>query len=165
MDVRPQATPEWRRLADLIAEIEIAMLATAEPHGALHSRPLRTLQMDAQGALWFMTTISSSKIGEMDAHRRVSLSYMRPARDRYVWASGVTQILRDEQKARELWTLELRPWLPCGRDDPETVLLKVTIEDAEYWERGLEAPIPLLSAPREPRSVRIKGAHTPQGSH
>ncbi len=92
MDVQPQATPEGQRLADLIAEIEVAMLITVEPDGALRARPLRILQMDAEGALWFITKISSAIIGEMDTHRRVSLSYTRPARDRHVWASGVTQI-------------------------------------------------------------------------
>ena len=98
------------------------MLVTAEPDGVLRSRPLRTLQMDADGALWFMTTISSANIGEMDAHRRVSLSYMRPASERYVWASGVTQILRDEVKARELWKPGLRPWLPAR--EPHSVRIK-----------------------------------------
>lgn len=71
MDVTPQARPEWRRLAELIAQIEIAMLVTADPDGSLRSRPLRVLQ-----------------IGEMDEHRRVSLSYMHPATERYVRASA-----------------------------------------------------------------------------
>jgi len=52
---------------------------------------------DADGALGFMTTISSAKIAEMDAHRRVSLSYMHPASERFVWASGATQKMRDEE--------------------------------------------------------------------
>jgi general stress protein 26 len=165
MDTKPQATPELRRVAQLISAIEVAMLVTADPGGALRSRPLRTLQMDSEGALWFMTTISSPKIGEMDEHRRVSLSYMHPANERYVWASGVTQILRDEEKARELWTPALRPWLPHGRDDPEAVLLKVTIEEAEYWERGRREVIPLAAVARELHDVRIKSQRASRESH
>ncbi|HXS26436.1 MAG TPA: pyridoxamine 5'-phosphate oxidase family protein [Steroidobacteraceae bacterium] len=164
MDVQPQTRRQWRRLAEFISEIEIAMLVTAEPDGPLRSRPLRTLQMDADGALWFMTTISSAKIGEMDAHRRVSLSYMRPASERYVWASGITQILRDDDKAGELWRPGLRPWLPHGRDDPEAVLLKVSIEEAEYWDPGGGRMIPLITAAREPHSVRIKSSGAPRQS-
>lgn len=156
MHVSPQATPEWNRLADLIAEIDIAMLTTVNADGVLRSRPLRTLQMDGGGGLWFMTRISSPMIGEMDAHRRVSLSYCSPARERFVWAAGVTQILRDEDKASELWTIELRPWLPDGRDDPESVLLKVTVEEAEYWDAGRREMIPLLRTGEGSRSARLK---------
>lgn len=156
MDVRPQASEEWRRLGELIADIDIAMLTTVEPDGVLRSRPLRTLQMDEDGGLWFMTPVSSPKIGEMDAHRRVSLSYCRPSRARYVWASGVTQILREERKAHELWSVELRPWL-ASPDEPEAVLLKVTVEEAEYWDVGQREVIPLLIGARGPRSARIKG--------
>jgi len=165
MDTKAQATPELRRIAELVSAIEIAMLVTAEPAGPLRSRPLRTLQMDSDGALWFMTTISSPKIGEIDEHRRVSLSYMHPASERYVWASGVTQILRDEDKARELWTPGLRPWLPYGRDDPEAVLLKVTIEEAEYWERGRGEMILLSAASREQHNARIKSPSPARESH
>lgn len=90
MDVRPQVRPEWRRLAELIAQIEIAMLVTAEPDGSLRSRsPLQ------RGS-------PSAKIGETDEHRRVSLSYMHPASERYVWASGVTQIARAAQRANQI---------------------------------------------------------------
>jgi|GEM_PF-4290357 len=79
-------------------------------------------------------------------------------------AASTRLALRDEQKARELWTLDLRRWLPDGRDDPETVLLKVTVEEAEYWERGRGAALALISAASEPQSVRIKSPPSPRES-
>ncbi|HTT01519.1 MAG TPA: pyridoxamine 5'-phosphate oxidase family protein [Steroidobacteraceae bacterium] len=156
MDVRRQASDELNRLAALIAAVEVAMLTTVEPDRTLRSRPLRTLQMDADGALWFMTTISSPKIGEIDEHRRVSLSYSRPARETYVSVSGVTQILRDADKAHELWTPALRTWLPNGVDDPEVVLLKVTVEEAEYWDSNRNRLLPLTGAEEAPEHRTIK---------
>jgi len=134
MNLQPQRTAELTKLGELIASIEIAMLTTLEEDGRLHSRPLRTLQLDAEGALWFITSISSPKIGELDAHRRVTLSYCRPARESYVSVSGVTQILRDLAQARSLWSSSLLPWVPDGVEDPELVLLKVTVEEAQYWD-------------------------------
>jgi general stress protein 26 len=156
MDIRRQATPELKSLAERVGEIEIAMLTTVDAAGTLRSRPLRTLQIDAEGALWFITTISSSKVDAIDEHRRVSLSYCRPARETYVWASGVTQILRDEAKTRELWTPALRPWLAARRGDPEVVLLKVTVEEAEYWDSHRRAVLPLYRAARRPEHARIQ---------
>ena len=145
MDVQPQRTPELTRLAELIASSEVAMLTT-ETEGRLHSRPLRTLQMDAEGALWFITSISSEKIAELDEHRRACLSYARPARESYVSVSGVTQVLRDIRKARELWATSLVQWLEDGVEDPELVLLKVTVERAEYWDADRGQFLPLLGA-------------------
>ena len=160
MDVRPQSTPELTHLGELIGSIEIAMLATLEPDGMLRSRPLQTLQMDEEGALWFLTTISSPKIGEMDAHRRVNLSYCRPERHAYVSVSGVTQILRDEAKAHELWRSELEAWLPRV-DDPEVVLLKITVEAAEYWDVNRLQVLPLLPAREVPENQKISIAAVP----
>ena len=160
MDVQPQSTPELTHLADLIGSIEIAMLATLEEDGMLRSRPLQTLQMDSEGALWFMTTISSPKIAEMDQHRRVNLSYCRPERQTYVSVSGVTQILRDEQKAHELWRSELKSWLPRV-DDPEVVLLKVSVEAAEYWDVDRLQVLPLLPRREVPQNQKINLASVP----
>ncbi len=154
MNVQPQSRPELTRLAALIDGIEVAMLATVESDGALRSRPLKTLQMDADGALWFMTSISSPKIAEIDEHRRVCLSYSRPGRETHVSVSGITQILRDEAKVRELWSVELLPWLPNGMDDPEVVLLKVVVEQAEFWEHKRWQALPL--APRRPENEKIQ---------
>lgn len=134
MDVQPQATPDLKRLAELVGDIQVAMLSTLEADGSLRSRPLTTLQMDDSGALWFVTSISSPKIVEMDKHSRVNLSYSDPARQTFASISGVTQVIRDEAKARELWTPPLLAWFPDGVDDPDLVLLKVTVEEAEFWE-------------------------------
>jgi len=51
----------------------------------------------------------------------VSLSCMHPASERLVWASRVTQILRDEEKARELWKPGLRLW---AAREPHSVRIK-----------------------------------------
>ena len=155
MNLQTQPTPELTRLGELIDSIEIAMLSTVEEDGQLRSRPLLTLQMDQEGALWFITSIGSGKIGELDSHRRVCLSYCRPGRDSYVSVSGVTQILRDPSKARELWTTSLVQWVPDGVEDPELVLLKVTVEEAEYWDATRGESLSLFSAAAEPRSGKV----------
>lgn len=38
------------------------MLATIEADGALASRPMAALEMDASGALWFFTDLRSSEV-------------------------------------------------------------------------------------------------------
>lgn len=134
METEKQSTAQLSKLAELIGEIKFAMLTTAEPDGTLRSRPLSTLQMDEQGQSWFFTAESSPKVQEAEQHRKVNLSYARPDKQDYASVSGTAETVRDRQKMEELWTPWIKPWFPNGLDDPDLVLLKVTIQEAEYWD-------------------------------
>jgi general stress protein 26 len=134
MKTQKQADPSMQKLADLIAATGIAMLTTEEPDGTLRSRPLATLQMDSAGKLWFFTALSSGKVGEIDQHRKVNLSYANVGKQDYVSISGHARLFRDPEKMQELWTRWVEPWFPDGLDDPDLALLEVTVDDAEYWD-------------------------------
>jgi general stress protein 26 len=134
MHKRTQSTPGLERLAELIADAEVGMLTTEDSDGTLRSRPLMTLEMDEQGRLWFFTELSTRKVGEMDQHRKVNLSYADVARQSFVSVCGRVRLLRDPDKARALWTQRVKPWFPSGLDDPDLGLLEVTVEEAEYWD-------------------------------
>jgi general stress protein 26 len=134
MRTHHQADPGLSRLAELITGVEVAMLTTEDADGTLRSRPLMTLEMDREGRLWFFTELSTRKVGEMDQHRKVGLSYADVARQAFVSISGRVRLLRDPDKARDLWTQRLKPWFPSGLDDPDLGLLEVTVEQAEYWD-------------------------------
>src|ERR1041384_1492059 len=75
MKKQPQTDASMQKLADLIDTVGIAMLTTEDQDGTLRSRPLATLEMDSEGKLWFFTAMSSGKVGEIDQHRKVNLSY------------------------------------------------------------------------------------------
>lgn len=133
MDIQKQSHHELQQVADLVKEIRFAMLATEDADGRLRSRPMATMQMDAGGNLWFFTALSSPKIDETIQHRQINLSYARTDKQDYLSVSGIGEIVRDKEKMRTLWTAWVKPWFPKGLDDPDLVLLKVTITDAEYW--------------------------------
>ena len=134
MQKRTQSDPSLARLADLIADTEVGMLTTEDSDGTLRSRPLMTLEMDEAGRLWFFTQLSTRKVGDMDQHRKVNLSYADVARQSFVSISGRVRLLRDPDKARDLWTQRVKPWFPSELDDPDLGLLEVTVEAAEYWD-------------------------------
>jgi general stress protein 26 len=134
MHKRTQSDPGLARLAELIADSEIGMLTTEDSDGTLRSRPLMTLEMDSQGRLWFFTELSTRKVEDMDQHRKVNLSYADLERQSFVSISGRVRLLRDPDRARELWTQRVKPWFPSGLEDPDLGLLEVTVEQAEYWD-------------------------------
>jgi general stress protein 26 len=124
---------EMARVTGLIGDIRIALLTTVSREGLFHTRPLETLQVEPDGALWFFTGWGSPKVDELLHDRRVSLGYADPRKRVYLAVSGLASLRRDVNKARELWTAEQRAYFPEGPDDERLALLRVQIEHAEYW--------------------------------
>ncbi len=122
------------KLWEMIKHIKMAMLTTQDSDGALRSRPMAAQQKDFDGYLWFFTEASSHKVDEIHAHHQVNLSYVDAKQKRYISVSGKAQIMRDANKAKSLWHPFLSAWFPQGADSPEVALLRVKVEQAEYWE-------------------------------
>lgn len=134
MDVQQQAGEGMEKVAELIHEIKFAMLTTHMHDGSLHSRPMTTLQMDSDGYLWFFTSKHSWKAGQIGEQASVNLAYARPDKQDYVSVAGTAELVHDRKKMEDLWTPWIKPWFREGLDDPELALLKVRIDEAEYWD-------------------------------
>lgn len=126
------------KLASLIDDIDIAMLATSEPDGELRSRPMATQKLSDDGSLWFFTRNDAPKVSEAEGHP-VNLAYADAGKNRYVSVSGHGHLVTDAAKIRELWKPALKAWFPQGLDDPSVALLRVDIERAEYWDAPASA--------------------------
>jgi general stress protein 26 len=46
----------------------------------------------------------------------------------------MAEIVTDRTKIEELWNPIHKAWFPKGVDDPNLVLLKISVEQAEYWD-------------------------------
>ncbi len=90
--------------------------------------------MDSEGKLWFFTAMSSGKVGDIDQHRHVNLSYSNAEKQDFVSISGSARLLRDREKMQELWSVWVNPWFKNGVDDPDLGLLEVTVNQAEFWD-------------------------------
>lgn len=134
MDDQTDRHESVKKLREMIKDIEIAMLTTAEPDGSLRSRPMATQKFEFDGDLWFFTRASSPKVDEIEQEHHVNVSYAAPDKQRYVSVSGRARLVRDKNKIEELWSPILKAWFPKGLDDPDLALLKVAVEQAEYWD-------------------------------
>jgi len=111
------------------------MLTTVDETGHLHSRPMSSNgDIDPDGSLWFFTSASSHKVDEIAKLPKVSVSFADPDNQRYVSISGTAHLVRDRNKIDELWRPEFKMWFPNGKDDPDVALLRVSTEQAEYWD-------------------------------
>lgn len=121
------------KLKELIDGIDFCMLTTIDG-GHLRSRPMSTQEFEFDGDLWFFTSDQTHKIEEIQRDNRVNVSYSEPGKDRFVSVSGGAEIVRDRAKIEELWSPVLNAWFPEGLDDPSLCLMKVSVEQAEYWD-------------------------------
>ncbi|HEX8249676.1 MAG TPA: pyridoxamine 5'-phosphate oxidase family protein [Pyrinomonadaceae bacterium] len=122
-----------RKLNDLIKDVRVAMLTTID-WGILRSRPMQTQEFDFDGDLWFFTSSETHKTDEIEKDRRVNVSYAAPDSNTYVSVTGAAEIVKDRAKIEELWNPIYKAWFPDGLEDPNLVLLKVGVEQAEYWD-------------------------------
>jgi len=123
-----------QKLQELIKDIEYGMLTTMD-NGYLRSRPMVPMgTIDHEAALWFFTDAISHKVIEVEQQQQVNVSFSAPDKQRYVSLSGFAQLVRDRQKMQELWKPTLKAWFPKGLEEPNIALLKVTVEQAEYWD-------------------------------
>jgi general stress protein 26 len=122
------------KLNNLIEDIDFAMLTTVDTDGVLRSRPMSTQEVEFDGTLWFFTSDKTHKVEEIERDNRVNASYAKPEDNVYVSVSGTASITKDRAKMEELWNPILKAWFPEGLDDPTICLLKVDVEQAEYWD-------------------------------
>ena len=122
-----------KKLKGLLEDIDFAMLTTMAGE-KFRSRPMSTQEMDEDGNLWFFTSDETHKVEEIEADNRVLVAYSEPDDQTYVSVFGRAQISKDRAKMEELWNPVHKAWFPEGLDDPHLSLLKISVEEAEYWD-------------------------------
>lgn len=124
-----------KRLRDLMQGINVAMLTTIEDGtGRLYSRPMATQRKPFDGTLWFFTRIDAGKVNDVAQDRHVVVTYVNKDKRLYLSISGKASIERDLHTMEEYWHAGLNSWFPRGLDDPELALMKIEVQEAEYWD-------------------------------
>ena len=122
------------RVAELVEDIDFAMLTTIDGDGNLVSRPMSTRQMDSAGDIWFFTAEDTEKVDEAQQHPDVGLSYCDAKGMRYVSVAGTATVVHDRAKMEELYSASLEIWFADGLETPGIALLRVTPTVTEFWE-------------------------------
>jgi general stress protein 26 len=128
------------KLWELIRSVKVAML-TSDDGGHLRARPMVAAQDDFDGILFFFTRAHSPKVREVAADHRVCVSYADPEKQNYVSLSGTAVIDQDKALVKAHWSEIMRTWFPKGLDDPEIAIMKVTVDQAEYWDAPSSAMV------------------------
>jgi general stress protein 26 len=153
-------TEQFKKIHELIKDIRVAMLMTEGSDGKLHSRPMATQEAEFDGNIWFLSRQSSGKVTDIQHQAQVNLAYS-DGKHTFVTLSGKAEIQKDREKIDELWNPLYKAWFPEGKDDPEVTVIKVQVEDAEYWE----APANAIVRNVKMLSAAITGGNVSVGEH
>ncbi len=132
------------RLNELIKGIDVAMLATVRPDGSMHSCPMAAHAAEPAGVLWFLSGNKTEKVEAIRTMQKVNLAYADHPGQRYVSVSGYCELVRDHDKIKELWDPQYESWFPGGIEGVDVILLKVDIQQVEYWDGAQGGMVELL---------------------
>ncbi|HUI85237.1 MAG TPA: pyridoxamine 5'-phosphate oxidase family protein [Candidatus Binatia bacterium] len=136
------------RLNELIQDIPFAMFTTVRPDSTLHSCPMATQPADGSGVLWFLSGSNTEKVEAVRTVQRVNLAYSDAVSQRYVSVSGFCELVRDHLRSKAMWNPQYSAWFPGGVDDPNLILLKVNVQQVEYWDKAQGRMVELLGFAR-----------------
>ena len=132
------------KFKELVESAGMCMFASNLDSLPISARPMSTLEVDEDGSLWFFSQASSDKNYEIKSDSRVQLFYNNTKSSEYLSVAGTAIIIRDEEKAKELWTAWSKAWFNKGVDDPELTIIKVVPEDIYYWDTKTNKVVSLL---------------------
>ncbi|GHA17007.1 general stress protein [Devosia pacifica] len=130
----------------LADDIGICMYITHD--GDRHrARPMSAAVRRDEDAIYFLTDVASAKTHQTEHDATVTLAFIDKSKHDYVSITGRAEVLNDREKIRELFNPFAKAWWESA-DDPEIRVIRVTPEDAEYWDGpgGPVATVKMLAA-------------------
>ncbi|MGD9961462.1 pyridoxamine 5'-phosphate oxidase family protein [Nocardioides sp.] len=119
------------KLVELMEDMPIGMLTTFGGSG-VRSVPMARQEVEASAELWFITARDTQHVADIQGDARVALTFS--SRSSWVALTGRAEVVDDLVKLKELWNTFAEAWLPGGPEDPNAVLVRVDVEQAEYWD-------------------------------
>ena len=120
------------RAWDLMKKIGFTMLVTRDG-GKLRARPMSAYLARDENAIYFLTDARHHKDEEIARDPQVNLSFADAGSQKYVSLTGTAVVSNDRGKIRELFSTPAKAWWDSA-EDPNIRLLKVTPDDAEFWD-------------------------------
>ena len=120
------------RAWELMEKIRTCMLVTWDGQ-AQRARPMSAIAKREEHTVYFLTDARADLAAQMERFPTVTLAFSEPASEKYVTTSGHGEVSNDRAKIKELWSPYAKAWFDSA-DDPNIRVLKVTPQDAEFWD-------------------------------
>jgi general stress protein 26 len=120
------------RAWELMKKIGFAMLVTRDGD-KLRARPMSPYLERENNAIYFLTDARRHKDDEIARNPNINLSFADPGGQKYVSVGGTAAVSNNRARIRELFSTPAKAWWDSA-DDPNIRVLKISPEDAEFWD-------------------------------
>jgi general stress protein 26 len=120
------------RAWELMKKIGFAMLVTRDGD-KLRARPMSPYFERENNAIYFLTDVHRHKDDEIARNPNINLSFADPGSQKYVSVGGTAAVCNDRARIRELFSTPAKAWWDSA-DDPSIRVLKISAEEAEFWD-------------------------------
>jgi general stress protein 26 len=120
------------RAWELMDKIGFAMLVTHDGN-KLRARPMRAFLEREANAVYFLTDARRHKDEEIARNPGVNLSFANASNQKYVSVTGTAAVSNDRAKIKQLFSTPAKAWWDSA-EDPNIRVLKITPDDAEFWD-------------------------------
>ena len=121
----------------MVKDIKYTMMTTRNDENHLHSCPMNTTETSIGAKeIWFIGHKPSETVDNIKQNPEVNLAYVTQESDKYLSICGTAELVEDEEKLNELWSVMYNAYFEQGKDDPKVQLIKVVPHGAEYWANG-----------------------------
>jgi len=123
---------DQQRVWDLMKKIGFAMLVTHDGD-KLRARPMSAYLARDENMIYFLTDARRHKDEDIASNPGINLSFADAGSQTYVSLTGTATVSNDRGKIRDLFSTTAKAWWDSA-EDPNIRVLKVTPEDAEFWD-------------------------------
>ncbi|WP_448662983.1 pyridoxamine 5'-phosphate oxidase family protein [Sphingomonas sp. CJ20] len=139
-------------LAEMMRDIDFAMLSTHSDGGTIAARPMsNNRDVDYAGDNWFFADGNTRLVRDIEGDANVNLGFqgkggllgMKPV---FLSIEGRAALIRDKARFAEHWNSDLDRWFEQGIDTPGLTLIQVHGVRAHYWDGEEQGELVLQGA-------------------
>ena len=120
------------KIEKLMSNVSTVFLATNGSHGHPNVRAMMPVRVDETNAVWFTTTLESSKLIELVKNDKAAVYGYSPNTMAEFRLWGNVTILDDPESRKHIWADELKKYYPGGVDDPSMRVLRFDVVSGLY---------------------------------
>ena len=125
-------TRDTDRVWELMKKIGFAMLVTRDGE-KLRARPMSAYLERESNTIYFLTDARRHKDEEIARNPNINLSFANASDQKYVSITGTAEVSNDRAKIKQLFSTPAKAWWDSA-EDPNIRVLKITPDDAEFWD-------------------------------